>query len=174
MKWKHSDLYNHPLGRRPRSLSHSHSHSNFHAHALMNYAESKAECAHSAFACSHALHTHTDAARSRILLHTLSLSLSLGYACNVMFWLFGIKISSNALADSVYFCSVELQERVLFLLSVWFYFLIIIVIIIVLIIIIIIVKYLFRVRFGSLRFRLVFRFFCRSVNVLQIPSKTKT
>lgn len=82
MKWKQSDLYNHPLGRRPSSLSHS------HLYALMNYAESKVKCAQFAFACCHALLTHTDAARSRILPLTLSLSLPLGSACNVMFWLF--------------------------------------------------------------------------------------
>lgn len=73
----------------------------------------------------------------------------------------GIKIIFMPLAESVYFCSVVLQERVLFLLSVWFYFLIIINIIIVLIIIIILlfwfdflIIYYNRVRF-SVRFALI-------------------
>lgn len=75
--------------------------------------------------------------------------------------LWGIKIIFMPLAESVYFCSVVLQERVLFLLSVWFYFLIIINIIIVLIIIIILlfwfdflIIYYNRVRF-SVRFALI-------------------
>lgn len=84
----------------------------------------------------------------------------------------GIKIIFMPLAESVYFCSVVLQERVLFLLSVWFYFLIIINIIIVLIIIIILFWFDFvifynRVRF-SVRFALILFSFCRRfVNVFQ-------
>lgn len=69
----------------------------------------------------------------------------------------GIKIIFMPLAESVYFCSVVLQERVLFLLSVWFYFLIIINIIIVLIIIIILLfRFDFLIIYNRVRFSVRF------------------
>lgn len=80
----------------------------------------------------------------------------------------GIKIIFMPLAESVYFCSVVLQERVLFLLSVWFYFLIIIVLIIIIILFWFdFVIFYNRVRF-SVRFALILFSFCRRfVNVFQ-------